>query len=89
MLPQGLKKFRINVFVSFLILLLTSITLLIVNFQSKNSFLTYLTSIQNNKNMRTYFASSRLSLMQIYGLDNIDEKNWKSLTINIKLNTKD
>lgn len=70
-------------------MIVTSITLLVVNFKSRDSFTNEVNAVHNYKVSRSYLSTSRLAFTMLYGFANIDNSEFDNLTINIHLNTTD
>lgn len=71
----------------FAVLLLSSMSLLLVNFMSKGNFETNLEVIKNEKRINMNVSYSRLALLMLFTFDNTVNSFWDSFNINIPLNS--
>ena len=69
-LPQSLKRFRIKLAIMFVVLLITAIVLLVVNVQSKNSFVVDINALKTEKVCRNSFSNTKMALLYLYAYIN-------------------
>ena len=69
----------------FLVIIASSISLLLINYSSKNNFATNLESVKIEKMIKIYISYSRLCLFMLYSFANTDENFWKNFVLDSPL----
>ena len=74
-LPLFLKRFKILIFAIFLTLISTTVALLIVNYNSNQTFVDNVNAVRNMKRLRGVYAMTKMMVLMLHGSVNVPSVN--------------